>query len=176
METTTTGAVHRHGLATFAVVVALFGSERASAQDETDAAASAIDEIVVVATEDRLSLMPAGPLNGAFGLPKGLLDTPRSVTEVRAELVKRYALRSVDDLVRLTPGAFTSSFFGIRGAMDIRGEPADNYFRGFRRITNLGNFNTVVGGANTLEIMRGPVSPFYGACMVRPAIARVETS
>ena len=65
--------------------------------------------------------------------------------------------------MRLTPGAFTSSFFGIKGAMDIRGEPADNYFRGFRRIANPGAFNTIVRGAEKLEVMRGPVSPLYGS-------------
>ena len=65
--------------------------------------------------------------------------------------------------MRLTSGAFTSSFFGIKGAMDIRGEPADNYFRGFRRIANPGAFNTIVRGAEKLEVMRGPVSPLYGS-------------
>ena len=91
-----------------------------------------------------------------------LLETPRSVTEVSSDLIKSYGLRSVDDLVRLTPGAFTSSFFGIRGAMDIRGSAADNYFRGFRRIANPGAFNTIVRGAESLEVLRGPVSPLYG--------------
>tara|TARA_E500000178_G_scaffold349463_1_gene406418 strand:- start:569 stop:2923 length:2355 start_codon:yes stop_codon:yes gene_type:complete len=88
----------------------------------------------------------------------------------------------VDDLVRLTPGAFTNSFFGIKGAMDIRGQQADNYFRGFRRIDNPGAFNTIIRGAHSLEILRGPVSPLYGVGSVggqlnySPKTAKVDTA
>ncbi len=125
--------------------------------------AQEIEEITVQAVKDFYSIMPEENSESTFGLSKSLAETPRSITEVRADLVEKFVLRSVDDLVRLTPGAFTSSFFGIKGAMDIRGEPADNYFRGFRRIANPGAFNTIVRGAEKLEIMRGPVSPLYGS-------------
>ncbi len=103
-----------------------------------------LEDFVVSEVTDDLSILPSEPSDGAFGLDLTLLETPRSVTEVSSDLIKSYGLRSVDDLVRLTPGAFTSSFFGIRGAMDIRGAAADNYFRGFRRIANPGAFNTIV--------------------------------
>ena len=124
--------------------------------------AQEIVEEVLVLGQDYLSLLSDGETSSAFGLDKSLTETPRSVTEVSEDLIEKFALRSVDDLVRLTPGAFTSSFFGIKGAMDIRGEPADNYFRGFRRVANPGAFNTIVRGAEKLEILRGPVSPLYG--------------
>ena len=127
------------------------------------AVAEEMEEIVVVAERDYYSILPDEPTDSAFGLSKSLAETPRSVTEVREDLIEKFVLRSVDDLVRLTPGAFTSSFFGIRGAMDVRGEPADNYFRGFRRVANPGAFNTIVRGAERLEILRGPVSPLYGS-------------
>ncbi|HBU50083.1 MAG TPA: TonB-dependent receptor, partial [Alteromonas australica] len=93
-----------------------------------------VEQIEVLGKKsDYYSIMPEEDSSGAFGLNKSLYETPRSITEISEDLVDKFALRSVDDLVRLTPGAFTSSFFGIKGAMDIRGEPADNYFRGFRR-------------------------------------------
>ncbi|AIF98620.1 hypothetical protein EP13_07955 [Alteromonas australica] len=123
-----------------------------------------VEQIEVLGKKsDYYSIMPEEDSSGAFGLNKSLYETPRSITEISEDLVDKFALRSVDDLVRLTPGAFTSSFFGIKGAMDIRGEPADNYFRGFRRIANPGAFNTIVRGAEKLEVMRGPVSPLYGS-------------
>ena len=121
-----------------------------------------LEDYVVEDVEDQFSIIPSEPSGSAFGFDKTLLETPRSVSAVTSELVQNYGLRSVDDLVRLTPGAFTSSFFGIQGAMDIRGEPADNFFRGFRRIDNPGAFKTNIRGASNLEIMRGPVSPLYG--------------
>jgi iron complex outermembrane receptor protein len=131
---------------------------------ETDSLEADVERIAVTGERvDSYSIMPSEDSDSAFGLDKSLYETPRSLTEVREDLVDKFALRSVDDLVRLTPGAFTSSFFGIKGAMDIRGEPADNYFRGFRRIANPGAFNTIIRGAERLEIMRGSVSPLYGS-------------
>lgn len=122
-----------------------------------------LDEYVTEsAKDDVFSVIPEEPSETMFGFDKSILETPRSISEVSSELIMNYGLRSVDDLVRLTPGAFTSSFFGIQGAMDIRGEPADNYFRGFRRIANPGAFKTNIRGAGKLEISRGPVSPLYG--------------
>jgi iron complex outermembrane receptor protein len=136
--------------------------QTALADESGEADVAELEDFVISEVTDDLSILPSEPSDGAFGLDLTLLETPRSVTEVSADLIKSYGLRSVDDLVRLTPGAFTSSFFGIRGAMDIRGAAADNYFRGFRRIANPGAFNTIVRGAESLEVLRGPVSPLYG--------------
>ncbi|MDU0353938.1 TonB-dependent receptor [Paraglaciecola aquimarina] len=121
----------------------------------------AMETISITGVKDVNSLMPPES-SSTFGFDKSLVQTPRAVTEVSADLIQAYGLRSVDDLVRMTPGAMTSSFFGIQGQMDIRGESADNYFRGFRRIANPGAFKTNIRGAKNLEVMRGPVSPLYG--------------
>ncbi|WP_317929912.1 TonB-dependent siderophore receptor [Halioxenophilus sp. WMMB6] len=126
------------------------------------AVAQEIETVNVTVVKDENSIMPSGDGTSSFGFDKPLVETPRSISEVSADLVEAYGLRSVDDLVRLTPGAFTSSFFGIAGAMDIRGESADNYYRGFRRIANPGAIKTNIRGAQNLEIMRGPVTPLYG--------------
>jgi iron complex outermembrane receptor protein len=137
---------------------------------------------VVSQKNDNFGIMSTESTSSAFGLEMSLYETPRSLTEVSEDLVNKFALRSVDDLVHLTPGAFTSSFFGIKGAMDIRGEPADNYFRGFKRIANPGAFNTIIRGAEKLEILRGPVSPLYGSGSVggqlnyTPKSAKVDGS
>ena len=152
----------QHTKKTIAIVIGLILTSTTFAQEEVNTDEAALEEIIVTATGDYNSILPADS-SSVFGLDKSLSETPRSITEVSAELIENFALRNVDDLVRLTPGAFTSSFFGIRGAMDIRGEPADNYYRGFKRIANPGAFNTIVRGAEKLEILRGPVSPLYGS-------------
>ncbi|MAJ80966.1 MAG: hypothetical protein CMK30_06545, partial [Porticoccaceae bacterium] len=58
-----------------------------------------LEDYTVIDVNDDLSILPSEPSEGAFGLSLPLLETPRSVTEVSADLVKTYALRSVDDLV-----------------------------------------------------------------------------
>ena len=165
-------------LLNFFLTASLFTGCVALAEDDV----AELEDYTVTDVNDDLSILPSEPSEGAFGLSLPLLETPRSVTEVSDDLVKTFALRSVDDLVRLTPGAFTNSFFGIKGAMDIRGQQADNYFRGFRRIDNPGAFNTIIRGAHSLEILRGPVSPLYGIGSVggqlnySPKTAKVDTA
>ncbi len=158
---------HTYSFNPIAAGIALFflsSQFSAYAQEASEVSEADVEKIDVLGKKtDYYSIMPDGENSSAFGLGKILYETPRSITEISEDLVDKFALRSVDDLVRLTPGAFTSSFFGIKGAMDIRGEPADNYFRGFRRIANPGAFNTIVRGAEKLEVMRGPVSPLYGS-------------
>ena len=158
---------HTYSFNPIAAGIALFflsSQFSAYAQESAEVSEADVEKIDVLGKKtDYYSIMPDGKNSSAFGLDKSLYETPRSITEISEDLVDKFALRSVDDLVRLTPGAFTSSFFGIKGAMDIRGEPADNYFRGFRRIANPGAFNTIVRGAEKLEVMRGPVSPLYGS-------------
>ncbi|MBR9791584.1 MAG: TonB-dependent receptor plug domain-containing protein [Gammaproteobacteria bacterium] len=158
---------HTYSFNPIAAGIALFflsSQFSAYAQETAEVSEADVEKIDVLGKKtDYYSIMPDGKNSSAFGLDKSLYETPRSITEISEDLVDKFALRSVDDLVRLTPGAFTSSFFGIKGAMDIRGEPADNYFRGFRRIANPGAFNTIVRGAEKLEVMRGPVSPLYGS-------------
>ena len=90
------------------------------AEEDAEDGVAELEDFTVTEISDDLSILPSEPSEGAFGLSLSLLETPRSVSEVSADLIKTYGLRSVDDLVRLTPGAFTSSFFGIRGSMDIR--------------------------------------------------------
>lgn len=150
---------HKRNLLSIAVSTALLATTSISSAEED---VTQLDNYVIEDVSDDFSILPSEPTEGSFGFSKTLVETPRSVSEVSSDLVKNYGLRSVDDLVKLTPGAFTSSFFGIQGAMDLRGEPADNFFRGFRRINNPGAYKTNIRGASTLEIMRGPVSALYG--------------
>ncbi|MDP2595699.1 TonB-dependent siderophore receptor [Alteromonas stellipolaris] len=145
----------------YLTMLSLFASYSGATLAQEPPSDEDMETISITGVKDLNSLIPIES-KSAFGLDKSLVETPRSVTDISSDLIEAYGLRSVDDLVRITPGAFTSSFFGIQGAMDIRGESADNYFRGFRRIANPGAFKTNIRGAKGLEVMRGPVSPLYG--------------
>jgi iron complex outermembrane receptor protein len=122
------------------------------------------DYTVEESYDDNLGIMPSATAGSSvFGLDKPLVETPRSVTEVSAELIKSYGLRDINDLVRMTPGAYTGSFFGIAGSLALRGEEADNYFRGMKRVQNSGNYTTPISAASSVDIVRGPVPPIFGA-------------
>src|SRR5690606_34691329 len=74
--------------------------------------------------------------------------------------LSRYGVTGLDDLTAITPNAYTSSFYGVEGAVNLRGTLAENYFRGFRRAENRGTYATPLLGQIT--ILRGPPTPVIG--------------
>ena len=118
--------------------------------------------VVVSEKLDPFEVVPSAPTNSVFGLDAPLAEIPRSISVVPAEMLARYDIKTVNDLVTASPGSFTGSYFGIPGALFIRGEAGDNFYRGFRRVENRGNYETPVGDAEELEIVKGPPSPIYG--------------
>lgn len=111
---------------------------------------------------DRINVIPTEPLESVFGFGKTAVETPRSVTTISKEMLDKVLITEIDDLVALTPGSFTQSFFGVAGSLDVRGTPGENYFRGVKRIDNPGNYPTPIGASDRIDVVRGPASPIYG--------------
>ena len=111
---------------------------------------------------DPFDVVPSAPTNSVFGLDTPLTEIPRSISVVPSDMLTRYDIKTVNDLVTASPGSFTGSYFGVPGALFIRGEAGDNFYRGFRRVENRGNYETPVADAEELEIVKGPPSPIYG--------------
>lgn len=120
--------------------------------------------VIVVTGEaiDQYDVLPDRPSDSTFGTLRGLEETPRSVSLVESSLIELFGIQSVNDFVAITPGTFTGNYFGVPGALDVRGERADNFFRGFRRIENRGNFPTPVLASQYVEIIKGPPPVIYG--------------
>ena len=163
--TTTSG---RHGRKASAVIAAMLLSCTAmsTAAWAADAPAPAPEdksadgkEIVVTGSLNALPLKDVGTI---FGFNKTLVDTPRSASTVSKEQMERFGVTEIYDLVSQSPGTFTNSFFGVGGALDIRGTPGETYFRGMRRLDNAGNYPTPIGASDRIDIVRGPASPIYG--------------
>ncbi|MEL7022971.1 MAG: TonB-dependent receptor plug domain-containing protein [Pseudomonadota bacterium] len=129
----------------------------ATAQEEE------IDEIIV---EGSLNSLPTQDVGSVFGLDKTLLETPRSASTISADQIERFDIRDIDELVSLSPGTFTQSFFGVAGALDIRGTSGETYFRGVRRLDNPGNYPTPIGASDRIDIVRGPASVIYGPAKI----------
>jgi iron complex outermembrane receptor protein len=123
------------------------------------------DTVTLAAVEvsaDPLRLLPYEPSATAFGLEKSLLETPRSMSAISAETIELFGLSAVEDLVRLVPGTYTTTRFGIQGSVDVRNVPADFYFRGMKRLSLQGHGRSVLGALDTIEVVRGPPSPVFG--------------
>jgi iron complex outermembrane receptor protein len=120
----------------------------------------------VTISGDRLDVMQNKPVDAVFGFDKTVLETPRSLTTITSELLNKTIITGINDLVALTPGSFTQSFFGVAGSLDVRGTAGENYFRGVRRIDNPGNYPTPIGASDSIDIVRGPASPIFGPSKV----------
>ncbi len=134
-------------------------AHRAYAEEAEDDEDEYIEELVV--TGDLRSL-PGENVESVFGFQKSLLELPRSASTVSWEQIERFNIKDIDELVALAPGTFTQSFFGVAGALDVRGTPGETYFRGIRRLDNPGNYPTPIGAADRIDIVRGPASPIFG--------------
>ncbi len=113
-------------------------------------------------TADRLQVLPTQPIESVFGFGKNAYETPRALTSISNEMLDKVIITEIDDLVALTPGSFTQSFFGVAGSLDVRGTPGENYFRGVKRIDNPGNYPQAIGASDRIDVVRGPASPIYG--------------
>ena len=122
-----------------------------------------LEEIVV---RGELRSQPGEDVGSVFGFGKSLLETPRSVSSVSGEMIRRFDMRDIDELVALAPGTYTQSFFGVAGSLDIRGTPGESYFRGMRRLDNRGNYPTPIGASTRIDIVRGPASPIFGPSQI----------
>jgi iron complex outermembrane receptor protein len=129
----------------------------APTQDNSEPA----NEIVVTA-RDPAGLLERRPSTTVFGLSKPLLETPRAASFASALTLERYGVEGINDLVAISPGAFTDSYYGVAGSLNLRGTLAENYFRGFKRIENRGTYPTPLGAADQIDIVRGPPTPVFG--------------
>ncbi len=118
-----------------------------------------IEEIVI--TTD-LGSMPGQDMRSIFGFAKSIFETPRSASTISEEMMSRFIIGDIDELIALAPGSFTQSFFGVAGTLDIRGTPGETYFRGMRRLDNPGNYPTPLAASSHVEVVRGPASPIHG--------------
>ena len=149
-----------------------------AAQAETAQADEDVIEEVVVTGD--LNSLPGENVESIFGFNKSILETPRSVSTVSEELMDRMNMQDIDELVTVSPGSFTQSFFGVAGGLDVRGTPGETYFRGIRRLDNPGNYPTPIGASDRVDIVRGPASPIYGPSKIggylnfNPKSARIE--
>ncbi len=138
-----------------------------------------LEEIKVYGDPRRV--LPNEASTSAFGFNKPLLDTPRAISFISDETIQLFGLSAVEDLVRVVPGTFTTTRFGIQGSVDVRNVPADFFIRGMKRLSLQGHARSVLAAMDTIEIVRGPPSPLFGMGKIGgyvnavPAAGRAKT-
>jgi iron complex outermembrane receptor protein len=165
-ETTTSPAADESsGTTAAAETTATETSDAAPEPATTEAAASGGDVTSLSdleVTEDPLRALTNEPSATSFGFSKAPLETPRSVSFLSEEQMNLFGVSTVQDLVRVVPGAYTTTRYGLQGGINVRAVTADQYFRGMKRLSLQGHVRTVLSAMDSIEVVKGPPSPLYG--------------
>lgn len=133
------------------------------AEEATEASKGDVTKLTDMSvTEDPLRALSNEPTATSFGFSKPLLETPRTVSFVSEEQLTLFGVSSVQDLVRVVPGAYTTTRYGLQGGINVRAVTADQYFRGMKRLSLQGHVRTVLSAMDSIEVVKGPPSPLYG--------------
>jgi len=131
----------------------------AAAEGAAPAEASVLSDLVVNA-----SAIPsiASEAVGGGGFAKPLLETPRAVSLINEDTLNLLGINAIEDIVRAVPGTYTTTRYGLQGGINVRGIPADVYWRGMKRITAQGHYRTDLSSLSSMEIVKGAAPPIYG--------------
>lgn len=111
---------------------------------------------------DPTGLINNRPVASAFGFDKPIVEAPKAITVISTQQMESVGIRVSDDLVKVAPSTYSNFRYGLQGNISIRNQTSDFYFRGMKRIDPQGNFRTIWGANDGLEIVRGPASPIFG--------------
>lgn len=111
---------------------------------------------------DPTGLMNDRPIGSAFGFEKPIVEASKSISVISTRQMETVGIRVSDDLVKVAPSTYSNFRYGLQGNISIRNQTSDFYFRGMKRIDPQGNFRTIWGANDGLEIVRGPASPIFG--------------
>ncbi|MED5596590.1 TonB-dependent receptor [Janthinobacterium sp. P210006] len=121
-----------------------------------------LQEVKVVGTADRLIQAPVKSANDKLTAP--LLDTPKSVTVIPAEIISQTGAVSLTDALRTVPGITIGAGEGGNPVGDnlfIRGYNAqtDTYIDGIR---DTGSQSREIFALEQIEVVKGPNSAYGG--------------
>jgi len=120
-------------------------------------------QTIVVSGANENSVNPIDrPISSVYGNDMDVTDIPRAVTSVTHEALVQRNVMSVSDLSQLTPSSSNPSRWGITGTPTIRGDLAEVYVNGQRKLTNQNAFSPSFTGVESVDILNGPASVVDG--------------
>jgi outer membrane receptor protein involved in Fe transport len=128
-----------------------------------DTAAPETGAVVVEGTEIEDAINPLErPISSIYGTDLNITDIPRAVTSVSSQQMEQQNISSISDLTQTSAGSNNVSRFGIIGSLTIRGDLAEDYTNGQRRLTNQNAFSPGFTGVGSADILNGPASVVDG--------------
>jgi iron complex outermembrane receptor protein len=82
----------------------LFAADASTAADAPASASDTLETVQISA--DKLHVLPTEPNESVFGFGKTIIETPRSLTSISAEMLDRVNITDINDLVALADRVF----------------------------------------------------------------------
>jgi outer membrane receptor protein involved in Fe transport len=139
-------------------------SQAAAPHSPSDSASPGTSETVIVQgseIEDTINPLDR-PISSVYGTDLDITDVPRTVTSVSGQQMEQQNITSISDLTQTTAGSNYVSRFGIVGSITIRGDLAEDYTNGQRRLTNQNAFSPMFAGVDSADVLNGPASVVDG--------------
>ena len=107
----------------------------------------------------------ADTIDGPFGAGRSILEVPRAVTSVSAELLRAAGVENFGDLIKVSPGTFSPTGFGVPSLPTIRGQLGEIYEDGLRRQGGNNGFGLPLSfnALEGLDLLKGPPPVVLGA-------------
>jgi outer membrane receptor protein involved in Fe transport len=122
----------------------------------------ALQTIVVQGASEQTVNPLERPVSSIYGTDLPVTDIPRSVSSVTAAQLQQQNITSIAELSQLTPSSVNLSRWGITGTPTIRGDLAEVYVNGQRKLTNQNAFSPSFTGVESVDILKGPASVVDG--------------
>jgi outer membrane receptor protein involved in Fe transport len=119
------------------------------------AAGQALQPIVVQGVSEETVNPLERPVSSIYGTDLPVNDIPRSVSSVTHEELQQQNITSIANLTQLTPSGSYLSRWGIIGTPTIRGDLAEVYVNGQRKLTNQKPFHPALLVLNLSTSSRG---------------------
>ena len=114
---------------------------------------------VEVKGSSRQAILPtATPIDGPFGPGRSMLDTPRSVTPISADLMRAAGVNNLRDIMKLAPDTYSPTDFGAPSLPDIRGQLGEVFEDGMRQQGGNNGFGLPISfnAVDSINVVKGP--------------------
>lgn len=124
-----------------------------------------IIEIAGERTNKRVTSPKDGTIRGVFGGDKSLLEIPRSVTPISADMMSENSINDLHDILKLVPNTYAASGFGAPSLPTIRGQLGELFQAGMRRQAGNNGFGVPLSfnGTEQIDVVKGVPSVVLGS-------------
>ncbi|TAL97451.1 MAG: TonB-dependent receptor, partial [Rhodanobacter sp.] len=129
---------------------------KATTQDKSSA--TNLGTVEVKGTSRQAILPTAATIDGPFGPGRSMLDTPRSVTPISADLMRATGVNNLRDIMKLAPDTYSPTDFGAPSLPDIRGQLGEVFEDGMRQQGGNNGFGLPLSfnAVDSINVVKGP--------------------